>query len=273
MAQLTLDDLGFFKCSTPAITLTTTNVGGEVSANPINGSVIGEVHFAVTPNALGGAPVVQYNKFFLVNSSLVNDAVSIVAWIENGLIPMTANSQITAVSDSSLDGATIKLRYIGFDVAGNPQLVEIQLNGTTPVTTSSYLFMLDRVEVRLVASPFSLTPLAGNVTIIAAGNSLVLGVMPTGVKGATREIAIGIEAVQNGNTTTVNATTPPVGITMSSPNTYGGGLAFASGGTLAAGSGSVFNGQGIWSSLSVSAASKPSEDAVASINCRVNLAA
>lgn len=265
--SLTLGQLGYLKCLNPAVSLTTAPVGGAVSATQINGSSIGEIHFAVNPNALGGATITQFNKIFLVNSSTTDDAVGIVTWIENGINQPSANTTISVVSDSSLDNSLRKLRIIGFDSAGNPITIEVQLNGTNVATTVSSIRTVSRTEVRLIASPFTLTASGGNILIKdSSGN--VLGVNVVGLSSTTSENLIGMEGVKNGTTTTANATTPPSGISMASPNTYGSGLSFSGGGAL---NHTGTDGQGIWSQLSIMAGVAPAEEVTSSLVCRIAL--
>jgi hypothetical protein len=265
--SLSLGQLGYLKCLNPAVSLTTAPVGGGVSATQINGSSISEIHFPVNPNALGGATITQYNKIFMVNSSTTDDAVGVVAWIENGINQPSTNTTISIVSDSSLDSSLYKARVVGFDSSGNPATVEIQLNGTTTVVTVSSITYVSRIEIRLVASPFTLTSTQGNVSV-KDSTATLLGIIATGLSSGISENRIGMEGVKNGTTTTTNAVTAPSGVSMASPNTFGSGISFSGGGTLTH---TGTDAQGIWSALDIKAGVSPAEDATASLVCRVSL--
>jgi hypothetical protein len=222
--MLTINDLMVAKCTTNPVDYTTANIGGAISAGPtfINGTSANELFFPTDPNAAGGATLIQTNKFFVRNGSSTDTAYSCAIWIENALDDNPSNNNIKVVSDNASDNSSYFARIIGFNNSGNPVQIDVTMNGTTEVTTSSQINTISRVESR-ASSNEALTPTNGNWTI--KNGTTVLGILPYGLRTATTEYSILMEAATNGSSTIANTTANPTG-TFFRPRTEAGALAF-----------------------------------------------
>jgi hypothetical protein len=248
---------------------TTANVGGAISAGPtfITGTVIGEVFFAIDPNAVGGSALVQNSKVAWRNNSVTDNATSCLVYGINFIDPIPSTNTISAVSDSSLDTGAYTLNILGFDGSGNPFQAGLALNGTSLVTTGASFGLISRYYVTNTTSGV-LVSLNGNLSISSA--SVPMGVISSGFSGGTTEQMLGLEAVQNGSTTIATCSAMPAGVTFSAPRTSITGLLFASGGTLAFSVGTP-NYQAVWRNLTIPAATLGSADNLALIIFQCNL--
>lgn len=251
--MLSINDIKLAKCTTNPVDYTTANIGGAISAGPtfISGNTGNELFFSTDPNAAGGATLIQTNKFFARNGSSTDTAYSMGIWIENALDNNPSNNNITISSDHASDNSSYYARIIGFNNSGNPVQIDVDMNGTTPVTTSSQINVITRVESR-ASSNDALVPTNGNWTI--KNGTTTLGILPYGLRTATTEYSILMEAALNGSSTIANTTANPTG-TFFRPRTEAGALAFF--GDLSHISGP--NAQPIWARRTTAAATLGSE--------------
>lgn len=256
-------DAKMYACNTPALNLTTTNVGGAINASAqLTNASVGEVHFAVTPNPISGT-IDAHNKIFIKNTNGTDSAFACLIWIDNSLDDPPALQTISAVSTSASDNTGYKLRISGF-ASGSPLQVDLTMNGTTPVTTVSQFDLITSVEFMTTGNVLS-NPV-GEITISSTSGPTVLGKLPAGIPTAQSIISIGIESVIDGTTTIADTTTAP-GPTLSRPRSVGTSLGFANSGTLPAGS-----AQGIWSRLRLPAQTKTVTSDTVSLAFQANTA-
>lgn len=258
-------DIGLCKAATPPLDFTTANVGGVISTGPvyITGSTIGEQFFSIDPNAAGGSSLIQTVKDFIINISTTNTAKSCKIWFHNLIDDAPSLNTVSFVSDSASDNSSMFMRVIGFDNAGNPVQADINLNGTTQVTTGQTFLHISRIEFRLNSSG-ALAPLNGNGTI--KSGSTVLGTAPYGKRGVSTEWKMLMESTLNSNTTIATTAANPTG-TFFTPRTAATGLAFS--GNLSHIGGP--NAQGFWVRQTIPAATIGSEeiDFAIRFSCRV----
>lgn len=236
-----------------ALNFSTASVGGAISAGPtyVTGSSINEVFFTIDPSALGGSTLVQTQKLFWRNESATDAAKSCTLYLENYLDNLAALSVITVVSDSPLDDGTLFVRVLGFDNSGNPLSIDITLNGTTPATSVSSMLNISRAEVRATTGS-AITASNGNISV--KSGATVQGIIPFGLRSATRELSILMEATLDSTTTIATTAANPSG-TFFSPKDVASALAFS--GNLVTSGGP--HAQGFWARETIPAATIGSE--------------
>lgn len=253
MPALAAGDLTLVKCATPALTLSTSSVGGAKTGTAIDGSTIGQVHFSMPSALLGGGTTTQYNKFFYKNGHSTDDLVDAFIWMPNAFDQPgpAGDTTMTFASSSASDDADYEVWTLGYDPAGDPVLTQKALNGTSNATTSQQFSARHRFEAR-DATTGDYAALNGNVSLTA--DATLIGYIPAGYYSATGEIAIWLAASLDDSGTTTNATTAPGGSSFTRPRTFAGGLAVAGDDLLATA------GQGIWSRWQLPERAKPSAD-------------
>lgn len=223
--MLLASDLQFCKCSVPALSYSTANIGNVISTGPtlITGSTPNEVFFSTDPEAAGGSTLKQTQKVHVRNISTTDTALNLSAYFENFIDDAPSLNTVSLVSDSALDSSIYFGRVLGFDNSGNPIQVDVTLNGTTEVTSVSTILHFSRVENRLVSSG-ALVPTNGNVTV--KSGSTTLGTIPTGLRTASNEHSMIMEASLDTSTTIATTASDPSG-TFSSPRTLATALPFS----------------------------------------------
>lgn len=255
---VTTGNVAHLNCLVRAVSLTTPNIGGGIDVTSPVGYVIPGDVLLTLPS--GASDVTQYSKSFVKNTHGTDSAFSVLFFIANSIDDHATSEIIYATSSSVNDDDTKVLRLIGDDSSGNPQKVDILLNGTTEVNSGVQFNPLRRVEVREAiydsgpswVGTGALTNLEGNLTIEAG--AVEIAVIPAGWDSGTAEVKFGVENTLNGTTTTSNATTAPSGISFFKPRRVEDGISAMSGGTIAAGS-----AQGLWWQQVITTNTKGSE--------------
>lgn len=263
--MLSASNIKLCLANNPATSFSTTSVGGVISSGPtyVNGTAINEVFFSIDPEALGGSTKVQTQKLFWRNESGTDAAKSCSMYLENYLDDAPSNAVLSVVSDSALDDGTLFVRILAFDNSGNPIQVDITLNGTTAATSISSALHISRAEVRSTTGQ-AITASNGNITV--KSGSTVLGIIPFGLRGATHELSILMEATLDSSTTIANTSANPTG-TFFSPRDAASALLFSANLVPAGGP----HAQGFWARETVPPATLGSEfiDHSFLFNCKV----
>lgn len=242
---VTTGNLVHLNCLVRAVSLTTANIGGGVDvSSPVGYAIPGDV-FLTLPS--GATDVVQYAKSFVKNTHATDSAFSVLFYIANSIDDHVTAQVIYTASSSINEDNTKVLRLIGDDSLGNPQKIDILLNGTTEVGSGVQFNPLRRVEIREAIYDLvpawvgvgALTDLEGNLTLKAG--AVEIAVLPAGWDSGTAEVKLGIENTLNGTSTTANASTAPASISFFKPRRLEDALSAMSGGTVPADS-----SQGIW---------------------------
>lgn len=244
-------DLKLYQATTMPASTSTSNVGGAISATEITGGSIGEIFPTLAANTSGGGTKTCYASVFYKNTNATDSLTSSKIYMRNALDQPGVNGTVAVASTSASDDTTKKIRVLGRDASSVALQEEITMNGTSTSTGAQTFSAVHRVECRLVSGG-SLTTTAGDTTITRGS---ALGMIPTGLKSATGEVAFGLEATMNTSATTTNATTAPSGISFDNPATYAAGTATAGSGTMAAA-----DKQQIWLRLQIAELAKPSAD-------------
>lgn len=210
--------------------------GGAISANEITGASIGELIPLCAYNAALGGDKVWFYKGFYKNTNGSIPLTSSVIYIKNALLAVVSNGTVSAVSTSSSDNSSKKLKVYGEDAGGTAVTEEITLNGTTTVTGSQVFSKIYKIE--LLTSGGALTTSAGDISIT---RGIALGMIPTGYDTATNEYYLYLAAALDDVVSVANRLTAPGGASWAIPNSYATGLAVANAQSLTAGS-----AQGIW---------------------------
>lgn len=262
MADFGTGDGKLYACLNPSLSPSSTGVGGGIdTSNQITGANLGEVHFSVTPNPTSGS-IILYNKIFMKNTNPSSSAFSCLLWIDNYINAPSSLGNIFAYSTSILDNSGFKIRISGF-ASASPLQVDLSLNGTTIVSTSSGFDTITSIEFYSSANILSYP--VGDV-IIVDSSSVVLGKIPSGIQTAQSLVSIGIESVIDGTTTISDATTSP-SVSFSSPNVPGSSLSFANSGLIPSES-----AQGIWSCETIPAMTKSVSALTVSLVLQANTA-
>lgn len=236
MAVLNTEMIAYLATTIPTA-LTTTTVGGAISATAFTGS-LGQLIFAATAEAFGGSDVVFYTKFFVKNTNATDSVSDYGIWIANALDTISSPSTISMASSSVSDSSSKSVILRGFASDGTPQQETVALNGTSTVVST--LTFLGRVRPNVVnSSTLASVATAGDLTFTAGSE---IGICPAGYTGASSEVDIGLASSLDDTATITNATTAPSGVTFSRPRVEASKLVFDGGaGVVAAG-----EAQGIW---------------------------
>lgn len=219
------------------------DTGNEIAAA---GGTLGALFTKRSANAYSGADKICYTKCFLKNTNATDDLNSAVIWIDNMLISPAADGIISAVSDSESDDSSKYLKYIFERPDGTYMTENVEMNGTSAVTSIAQIgaATMIKVELRNTISN-ELINAAGEITI---SRGSILGKIPRpdaegiGCNCANGHVAIGLEANLDDSNTTANRVTAPGGISFdATANTKANGLAVANSGVLTTGT-----AQGIW---------------------------
>lgn len=210
--------------------------GGAISVTEILGSIIGELIPQCAYNAAAGGDIVWYYKAFFKNTHATLPLTESVVYIKNALISLASNGTVSAVSTSSSDGSSKKIKVYGEDASGTAVTEEVILNGTTTATGSQVFSKIYKIELLTLAG--ALTTATGTITIT---RGITLGIIPVGFSTATNEYSLWLAATLNDTASVANRLTAPAGASWSIPNSYATGLAVANSQSLTAGS-----AQGIW---------------------------
>lgn len=228
----------------------TSTAGGSKTSTEITGFTVGEVFPTTEANAYGGSSKIHYQKIFITNNNSSDDLLDTIVYLADSLNDLGSSGICSVVSSSASDNSSKKIKIIGFNASGSPQVEYITLNGLTPVAGSLTVSDVRRMEIRL-ASDNSLTTAAGDITLSVSSSPI--GKIPATKSTATAELEIGLEPTLDDSNTTTNSITAPSGITFSKPNTSGTGILFANSGVL-----SATKGQGIWIKQTIKAGTQSS---------------
>ena len=231
---MTKDDLPLYLPAVVGTSLTApADIGGAASATKITGGAIGELLFAMSANALGGADKEQTQKFFQANDHESQDLTNAVMWLDNHMTQPSGNKVTRAQSTSNLDGAGKYLKVIGNNNVPADAAEEFQLAGTT--LASGVTAFSKRWSV-------TLHDLETNALVTADGfisiyhDDELIAVMRPNAHSVTSEISIGLADELDDVETFDDAGSAPAGITFSQPRTPEDGVAVANSGVLPAGS-------------------------------------
>lgn len=263
-------DLGWYKSATMGANFSTASVGGGRSTTLITGNTIGEIHFAMVPNALAGGSLVQNQKICFTNTSTTDDAISVIFWIDNAADQPPSVNTLSVVSTSALDTSAYFFRFYGFDGSGNPLTIDLSLNGTTTATSASTMLVFSR-GLLMSATTNQPTEPNGDITISSGATQISVLLSGYGYKSITAEGKIGVEATQNDTTTIATVAADP-SPTFFAANGMGNALSASDGGTLAncAAHSTTPNYQSVWCKLTIPERSIGSNDCQFIPKARVN---
>jgi len=217
--------------------LTTTGVGGAITAYEITNGTPGEVLPSLASSLSGGGDKQICAKWFFKNESASDDLPSAKFFCENLMDPgPTGNHNVTIRPSGSGDDSTRVAKVIGFDSSGAQLVESVPLNGDADVSTVATFSEVVCVESRLASGALVRSASAWTIK----KDTTVVATPPAGSYGATSEVEFWLETTLNGSTTISLATDTPSGSTFSRPKTYASGLAVATG-TLTHG-----DSQAIW---------------------------
>jgi len=250
--SVTASQLKLKQATTMPADFTTSNIGGAKTTTVISGGTVGEVHFTMGSALLGAGSKIQYSKFFYINENATDDLSDAGIWLPNALESAAGLDTWSFESTSINDDNTKKVRFLGYDLNGDPYQEEVLCDGTDLVTTTNPFDERHRAEVRN-ASTNALTALDGTGTLYQDVDEI--GEIPAGYYSATAEIDIWLPATLNDTGTAADAATAPGGSSFSRPRILETGLDVANSGVLTATA-----GQGIWSRWTLAERAKPSVD-------------
>jgi hypothetical protein len=224
-------DIKYVESTLIAPDSTTSNPGGAITTTVVNTAAPNAVFYQLVANPFGGADVVQYQKVGLYNSHATDSASSVRIYIANGINTLSGSATLSFSSTSASDNSTKKVRIIGLDASSNPQTHEINLNGTSTVTTTGITWTrVYRVELRNVASPFAFTTSVGTISM-SHGVTAVGTILP-GNSCLQDEFEIGMEGTINGSQTMSNAATAPTSVSFFKARGLANALTIQNGGVL-----------------------------------------
>lgn len=209
-------------------------LGGAIDeANQINDGEFAKIVGTVYANPLAGADKIFYGKAHVKNSNAVDNLADAIIYGENILTNPTGTAVMSITTVAAADDNTKKVRIKGRNSTGTPTQEDVTLPATpgTVFSTTQWLTTFPLVvELRDVASPYSLVAAAGDIDLSV--NSASIGKIPAGCKSATGRIKIGLASSLDDTATATNRITAPAGITFSSANSVSTALDVANSGTL-----------------------------------------
>jgi hypothetical protein len=235
------------------------DIGGALTDTELTGTTVGETLFEMpsTAEGSGDGSRVQYGKEGIANTHPTDNLINAKIFFPNFLADWGSGTDTVVLTSSSEDDDDTKFaRLFGFDINGDPIVLEVALDGTAEAVSLDLMSDLQRVTIHEddVDNDYPLVATAGTLTI-TRGNDTVLGEIPAGYYSATAEIDAWLPATLNDTTTADDPATSPSGASWSRPRNIASALAVANGGELSAES-----KQGIWLRLTVKEGMPPSYD-------------
>lgn len=234
----------------PALDGTTTPIGGGPSTTTVNGALLGEIFFKQSADVDGGNAREQRQKWFITNTHPTESLTDGKLYIANGLDAWGVTNAAPQAQSSHPDDNDLKVRFVGRDTNGDPIQYEINLEGTTLITSPDTMTELTSAELRDQDTGV-LQGGQGQVDIYQAP-SVLLGSIPPSFHFATTELQIWLPSTLDDTGTAVDTYTNPSGASWSAPRTIDTALSVANSGTLTAGA-----SQGVWGLWTLPAGTRP----------------